>query len=138
MTYLLDTNVVSELRKHRPHGAVLAWFDGVPASSISLSAATIGEIQAGIELSRKPNPARTAELEVWLTSVLASYVVLPIDAETFRRWATLMHRRPDDLFIDAMIAASALTHGLTLVTRNVKDMSLFGVPILNPFETPRA
>jgi hypothetical protein len=134
--YLLDTNVVSELRKPRPHGAVLAWIRAAEENDLHLSAVTLGEIQAGIELTREQDAGKAAEIEQWLELVAASYNVLPMDAEAFRAWARLMHRRSDTLYEDAMIAATAAVHHLTVVTRNVADFAGFGVEVLNPFETP--
>jgi len=133
--YLLDTMVISELRRQRPHGAVLAWLKAVDDADLRLSAVTLGEIQAGIEMTRKQNPTRAGELEVWLDAVAASWNVLPMDGVTFRRWAQLMHGRSDDLIEDAMIAATALVHGLTVVTRNVRDFKVLGVKTLDPFKT---
>ena len=132
--YLLDTNVVSELRKPKPHGAVLAWFRGLEDSQIHLSAVTVGEIQAGIELTREQDEAKALEIGAWLETVAASYNVLPMDAAAFRAWAQLMHRRSDTVYEDAMIAATAQIHGLTVVTRHVADFKAFGVPLLNPFK----
>ena len=133
--YLLDTNVVSELRKPRPHGAVLAWIAAVDDVHLHLSAVTIAEIQAGIELTREQDAAKAAEIESWLDQVAASYNVLPMDAATFRVWARLMHRRSDTVYEDAMIAATARVHGLTVATRNVADFKAFAVPLLHPFKT---
>lgn len=135
--YLLDTNVVSELRKPRPHGGVLAWLQGVDDKDLFLSAVTVGEIQAGIELTREQDEAKAAEIEAWLAQVAASYAVLPMDAAAFRVWARLMHRQSDTLIEDAMIAATAQVHGLTVVTRNVADFKAFGVPVLDPFRATR-
>ncbi|HOM14532.1 MAG TPA: type II toxin-antitoxin system VapC family toxin [Rubrivivax sp.] len=132
--YLLDTNVVSELRKPRPHGGVLAWLQGVDDKALFLSAVTVGEIQAGIELTREQDAAKAAEIEAWLEQVAASYNVLAMDAATFRIWARLMHRRCDTLIEDAMIAATAQVHGFTVVTRNVADFKAFGVRVLDPFK----
>ncbi|MBU6408712.1 MAG: type II toxin-antitoxin system VapC family toxin [Alphaproteobacteria bacterium] len=132
--FLLDTMVISELRRQRPHGAVLAWLKGVDDADLRLSAVTLGEIQAGIEMTRKQNPKRADELEVWLDAVAASWNVLPMDGVIFRRWAQLMHGRSDDLIEDAMIAATAAVHGLTVVTRNVRDFRYFGVRTLDPFK----
>jgi len=132
--YLLDTNVVSELRRSKPHGAVVNWIKGVPADQLFLSAVTAGEIQAGIELTREQNPDRAGELQAWLEQILASAAVLPMDSSAFREWARLMHRRPERLSEDAMIAATAKIHGLTVVTRNVRDFGGFGVGVLNPFK----
>jgi toxin FitB len=135
--YLLDTNVVSELRRKKPHGAVLAWIESVADSNLHLAAATIGEIQAGIEITRERDEAKAAEIEAWLEDVAASYNVLAMDATSFRYWARLMHRRSDRLIEDAMIAATALAHNLTVVTRNTRDFEAFGVLTLNPFEARR-
>ena len=133
--YLLDTNVVSELRRPRPHGAVLEWLEHVPGELLFVSAVTIGEIQAGIEITREQDGTKAEELEAWLDSVLASFGVLEMDAVAFREWARLMHGRSDTLFEDAMIAATATVHRLRVVTRNVRDFAQFGVEILNPFES---
>ena len=131
--YLLDTNVVSELRKPRPHGGVLAWLHATAEAELYLSAVTLGEILAGIELTRDQNPAKAAEIEAWVDLVAASYNVLPMDGATFRAWARLMHRQSDTLYEDAMIAATATVHGLTVVTRNTADFKPFKVKLLDPF-----
>ena len=133
--YLLDTNVVSELRRPRPHGAVLNWIGDVPAEQLFVSAVTLGEIQAGIEITREQDAVKAEELEDWLGKVLTSYGVVPMDAAAFREWARLMHRRSDTMSEDAMIAATAVVHRLTVVTRNVSDFAQFGVDLLNPYET---
>ena len=132
--YLLDTNVVSELRRPRPHGAVLDWIADVPADQLFISAVTVGEIQAGVEITREQDAAKAEELEAWLDKVLASYAVLPMDAPAFREWARLMHRRSDTMTEDAMVAATAIVHRLTVVTRNVNDFVQLGVEMENPFE----
>ena len=131
--YLLDTNVVSELRRVRPHGAVLAWLQSVADADLHVSAVTIGELQAGVEVTREQDSAKAAEIEGWLDQVAATYNVLPMDAQTFRRWARLRHRKPDKLLEDAMIAATAEIHNLTVVTRNVRDFAALGVRTFNPF-----
>ena len=135
--YLLDTNVVSELRKPRPHGAVLAWLNGVDDANLHLATVTLGEIQAGIELTREQDPGKASEIEAWLDLVSLSYNVLPMDGPAFRCWARLMHRQSDTLYEDAMIAAIAKVNHLTVVTRNGADFKPFDVPLLNPFDTGR-
>lgn len=137
--YLLDTNVVSELRKPKPHQGVVEWVRNAPDESLYLSAVTIGEIQAGIEITREQDSQKSQEIEEWLDSVAQSYSVLPVDGSVFRRWAKLMHRRPDHHLEDALIAATALIRNLTVVTRNVDDFKPFGVSLINPFtKLPKA
>jgi predicted nucleic acid-binding protein len=131
--FLLDTNVVSELRKPRPHGGVLAWLQNVDHRDIHISAVTLGEIQAGIEITREQDATKAAEIEAWADQVATAWNVLPMDAVVFRAWAKLMHRRSDTLIEDAMIAATARVHGLQVVTRNVRDFRDFGVGIFNPY-----
>lgn len=133
--YLLDTNVVSELRKPKPHGAVVAWLRALDDTQLHLSAVTIGEIQAGIELTREQDQVKAQDIEAWLDLVASSYNVLPMDAAAFRAWAQLMHRKSDTVYEDAMIAATAKIHGLTVATRNVADFKIFGVSLVNPFKT---
>ena len=131
--FLLDTNVVSELRKQKPHGGVLAWIEQMSDAELHLSAVAIGEIQAGIEVTRDQDKAKADELTAWLDQVAGAYNVLPMDGAIFREWARLMHRKSETLYEDAMIAATARVHGLTVVTRNVADFKSFKVPLLNPF-----
>ncbi len=131
--YLLDTNVVSELRRPRPHGAVLAWLQAVDDAQLFISAVTLGEIQAGIELTREQDIDKASEIEAWLDQDAAAYNVLPLDAAAFREWARLMHRRSDTLYEDAMIAATARVHGLTVVSRNVADFKALGMEAIDPF-----
>ncbi len=132
--YLLDTNVVSELRRPRPHPAVLDWISSIPVDQLFLSAVTVGKIQAGIEITREQDPSKAEELETWLAQVLASYAILPMDASAFREWARLMHRKSDTITEDAMIAATASVHRLIVVTRNARDFAHLGVELHNPFE----
>lgn len=132
--YLLDTNIVSELRRVRPNGAVVAWLESVAEADLHLCALSLGEIQAGIELTREQDPEKAAQLERWADQLATAYNILPMDAAVFRLWARLMHKKSDTLYEDAMIAACALTHKLTVVTRNVRDFEHFDVPVFNPFE----
>jgi hypothetical protein len=135
--YLLDTNIVSELRRPRPHGAVVDWLRAVEEAALHLSVVTLGEIQAGIELTREQDAAKAQEIEAWLNLLADTYSVLPLDGSAFRCWAKFMHRKSDTLYEDAMIAAIAKVNGLTVVTRNVADFAQFEVPLLNPFEGTR-
>ena len=135
--YLLDTNVVSELRKPKPHGAITQWIQDVSDTELHISAVTIGEIQAGIELTREQDEVKAAKLGQWLELVSAAYNVIPMDAGTFRAWARLMQRTSDTLYEDAMSAATAKVHKLVVVTRNVADFKQFGVIVLNPFVSAR-
>lgn len=131
--YLLDTNIVSELRKVRPHGAVVSWVEGVADADLHLCAVTLGEIQAGIEFTREQDAVKAAAIEKWADQMATAYNVLPMDVAIFRRWAKLMHRQSNTVYEDAMIAACAITHKLTVVTRNVRDFERFEVPLFNPF-----
>ena len=108
MMYLLDTNIVSELRRQKPHGAVVAWIQSVDDKDLYLSSITLAEIQAGIEITRDRDAERAAELEAWLDEVATSYNILNLDGSAFRAWAKLMHKKSDTLYEDGMIAALAL------------------------------
>ena len=131
--YLLDTNVVSELRKPKPHGAVLAWINGVAESDLFLCAITLAEIQAGIEITRQQDKAKAQAIEHWLDQVASTYNILPLDGEVLRVWAKMMHQQSDTLYEDGMIAACARVNKLTVVTRNISDFKNFDVALLNPF-----
>jgi predicted nucleic acid-binding protein len=131
--YLLDTNVVSELRKSKPHGAVLAWFSALQDEQIFLSAVTLGELQAGVELTRVQDKAKAEEIENWVDRLQSSYQVLPMDGACFREWARLMHGKANHLIEDAMIAATARLHGLVVATRNERDFKQLGIVVVNPF-----
>jgi predicted nucleic acid-binding protein len=132
--YLLDTNVISELRRRRPNPAVLEWLSQIPDEQLHMAAITFGELQAGVEMTRRQDPDKAAAIEAWIDLVAASYSVVALDEVVFRRWARLMHRRSNSLIEDAMIAATALVRNMTVVTRNVRDFELFEVPIFDPFQ----
>lgn len=132
--YLLDTNVVSELRKPRPHPGVVAWVEDQNDEQLFLSAVTMGELQAGIERTRRQDPAKAREIETWADQLAALYQVLAMDTPCFREWGRLMDRKPNQLLEDAMIAATARVHHLIVVTRNETDFKQLGVSILNPFK----
>ena len=92
--YLLDANVISELRKTRPHGAVVAWISAMEEGRLVLSAVTLGELQAGIERARRQDPAKASEIERWIDRLPASYQVLPMDTACFREWGRIMDKKP--------------------------------------------
>lgn len=132
--YLLDTNVASELRKPKPHGAVVAWLTDLQEDQIFLSAVTLGELQAGIELTCRQDPLKAREIEQWVDQLEASFQVLPMDSAGFRDWGRLMYGKPDYLIEDGMIAATARTQSLVVATRNEKDFKPLNVAVFNPFE----
>jgi toxin FitB len=131
--YLLDTNIISELRRPRPHAGLIAWLSGIAPDLVFISAVTLGELQAGVEKVRQREPGRAEIIESWIDSVAVSHNVLPMAGGAFRCWARLMHGKPADLIADAMIAATAAVHNLTVVTRNLRDFERLGVPAFNPF-----
>lgn len=132
--FLLDTNLISELRKIKPHGAVVAWLETLRVDQIFLSAVTMGELQDGVELTRRQDPAKAREIESFLTSVELSFAFVPMDSACFREWSRLMAGKPDPLREDAMIAATARVHGFTMATRDERDFKHLGVEIFNPFK----
>ena len=137
MSYLLDTDVVSEIRKG-PRGdpGVRRWFEDAQDASLHLSVVTVGEVRRGIELRRRTDRVAACALEQWLARVLEMHAprVLPVDREVAEQWGRLgiPHRLP---VADGLIAATALVHDLTIVTRNVRDMGRTGARILDPFTT---
>lgn len=131
--YLLDTNVISELRKRKPHGAVSEWFGTARAEDIQIPAVALGELQDGVELTRLQDPQKASEIERWIDRIMLTFTVIPMDGPIFREWARLMPGRSDDLSGDAMIAATARIHGMVIATRNAKDFASFGVKVFNPF-----
>lgn len=135
--YLLDTNVVSELRKRKPHGAVVAWMGGLRDGQLYISEVTLGELQRGIERVRRQDAAKASEIESWVDQLEASSNTLPMDATCFREWARLMEGKPEHLLEDAMIAATARVHALKVATRNESDFERLGIDVVNPFNGNR-
>jgi predicted nucleic acid-binding protein len=138
VSYLIDTNVISEVRKGaRCDAHVSAWYASISAEDIFLSTLVLGEIRKGVELVRPRDPAKAAALEFWLSDVKAAFVgrVLGIDDSVADQWGRMNAIRPVPA-IDGLLAATALTHGLTLVTRNETDVSGLGATVLNPFRGP--
>ena len=133
--YLIDTNVVSEMRKRKPHGGVSAWLRGLEVGQGFFSAVTFGEIQRGAELTRQQDPVKATEIEAWAKRLENASPVLPMDTACFREYARLMHGRSEAFAEDAMIAATARVHGLTVATRNERDFRPLGVAVYNPFKT---
>ena len=132
--YLLDTNIISEIHKPKPHGAVVEWFEGLREEQIFLSAVTLGELQEGIERTRRQDATKASAIEAWVDELENSSTVLPMDGRSFREMARMMVGKQEDLFYDVMIAATARLHGLTVATRNEKDFRHLGVEIINPFK----
>jgi len=135
--YLIDTNVVSEMRKTKPHGGVFAWVQSLELGQGFFSAVTFGEIQRGVELTRQHDPVKANEIEAWATHLERASQVLPMDSACFREYARLMHGRSDTLAEDAMIAATARVHGLTVATRNEREFGHLGVSVFNPFRADK-
>ncbi len=132
--YLLDTNVISEVRKLNPHKVVVEWLSGLLQEQVFLSAVTLGEMQSGIERTRRQNEKKAQEIEAWAGLVAGSYNVLAMDAACLREWGRIKEGKPERLAEDAMIAATALVHDLTVATRNERDFHRFPVKVFNPFK----
>lgn len=136
MTYLLDTNVVSELRKgSRADERVQRWFDGVDSEELFLSALVIGELRQGVERIRLRDAAQAQHLDRWLRGLVDDYDerLLPVDAQVAQLWGRLNVPDPAST-IDGLLAATAIVHDLTFATRNVQDVERTGARLLNPFE----
>lgn len=131
--YLLDTNVVSELRRPKPNERVRQWLQQASPSELFISAVTVSEIQSEIEITREQDQEKAAAIEVWLDQVMETSQIIGLDAHTFRIWARLMHRQSNTVIEDALIAASAIANQLTVVTRNIGDFERFGLKVVNPF-----
>ena len=132
--YLIDSDVIAALHHPTPNKAVLSWITDVPANRLHISAIAVGQIQADIEEIRAKDRLKAQELEEWLLRLRCAYNVLAADAATFREWARLVHERLEAPVGNAIIAATAVVHRLTVVTGNVEHFEPFGVPTLNPFE----
>lgn len=132
--YLIDTNVVFEMRKRKPHGAVSAWLQDLEVGQGFFSAVTFGEIQKGVEIARQQDPVKANEMEAWARQFESASPVLPMDTACFQEHARLMHGRSETFAEDAMIAATARVHGLTVATRNEQDFRHLGVAGFNPFK----
>ena len=136
MTFLIDTNIISEVRKgDRGDPAVATWWNGVSEDDLWLSSLVLGEIRKGGELARRRDPRRAEALEVWLTDVMSRFGnrVLPVDTAVAEQWGRMNAVRSLPI-IDGLLAATAKANGLTLVTRNVADVAELDVDVLNPFE----
>jgi predicted nucleic acid-binding protein len=136
VSFLLDTNVISELRKGvSAHPNVLEWFSGVAEEDIHLSVLVMGELRRGVERIRKRDSRQAAALERWVRRALRDHGdrILPVDFRVAEQWGRLTAMRSGSV-IDALMAATAQVFGLVLVTRNVKDVAWTGVSHLNPFE----
>jgi predicted nucleic acid-binding protein len=134
VTFLLDTNVVSEVRKKEPNPGVSEWFASVPADQLFLSVLVVGEIRQGIERLIRRDPAQAEIYEQWLYRLVNAYGdrIVPITARVAEAWGRV--NVPDPVpVVDGLMAATALVHGWTLVTRNLGDFASAGVPLLNPF-----
>jgi len=136
LSWLVDTNVISELRKReRGHPGVVRWASALDPADLHTSVLVVGEIRHGIELKRRSDPAQAAVLDAWLDQVRAGLGprILSVDERVVDAWGRL--GVPDPLpAIDGLIAATALVHGLTVVTRNVANLKRTGAGVLNPFE----
>jgi predicted nucleic acid-binding protein len=133
--YLLDTNILSELRKReRGDVKVIDWFHSVPEEKLFLSVLVLGEVRKGIELVRRRDPIQAQALEAWLSALETTYEqrLLTITASICDRWGRLSALRPISA-IDSLMAATALENSMVLVTRNTDDFQHTGVPLLNPF-----
>ena len=136
MSFLVDTNVISELRKGpRANLAVRRWFESLEADEVFLSVIVIGEIRRGIESIRRRDRTSAARLDRWLRQVVEGYRdrILSVDARIAEEWGRLNVPNPIPV-VDGLMAATARVHNLTLATRNVKDVERTGVSLLNPFD----
>jgi hypothetical protein len=136
VSYLLDTNIISEVARTKPNAAVVEWLDKVPQSALHMSVLSLGEIRNGVE-RLKPGPRRES-LRVWLEQVLTAWLedrILPVDHAVADQWGRLTAATKNTLSTaDSLIAATALTHNLRVVTRNTKDFDVPGLELVNPWK----
>jgi predicted nucleic acid-binding protein len=138
LSFLLDTNVVSEFRKgRRCHPRVSTWLSSVADDDLYLSALVVGEIRRGIEVIRRRDARQAGRLEGWLARLVTDHAsrILPVDRPVAEEWGRLTAIRSASV-VDTLLAATARVHGLTLVTRNIGHVSWTGVSCLNPFAEP--
>ncbi len=133
MIYVLDTMVISEGRKPRPHGAVEAWFAATPVADYAIPSVVFFELQRGVELTRRQDPVKAHYLNLWVDSLEQTATILPFDQLVARETARILERKSPELFIDAAIAATARIYGLIVATRNTHDFRNLGVSLVNPF-----
>lgn len=135
MGFLLDTNIVSELRKKNPNRKVLSWYEGVRSDQLHLSAITLGEIRLGIERLRARDAPQAEILESWLGTLRTTYRdrIVAVDADVAEEWARMNVSRTVPI-LDGLLAATAKVNEWTFVTRNVADVADTGVSMLNPFD----
>jgi predicted nucleic acid-binding protein len=133
--YLLDTNVISETRKARADSGVMAFLSAAEAAGLFLSVLTLGELRKGVAAKHRTDPGAADQLGAWVDGIETTFAdrVLPIDAATARHWGELSANRSLPV-IDTLIAATAISHGLTLVTRNTRDVESTGVPLVDPWQ----
>jgi hypothetical protein len=132
--YLLDTNVISEIRRPSRHGAVILWLGDQPPERIFVPSIAFLELQRGVELTKLQDPLKASDIERWIDEMSGSANVLDFDVAAAREYSRLARSKPDFVSEDAMIAAIARTQGLTVATRNIRDFKAFDVPFFNPFE----
>ena len=135
LAFLLDTNVVSELRKKVPNPLVDEWSDRHGSADFFISSLVVGEVRSGVEKLRPRDPERAAQLERWLGTLIEEFRdrILPVTTEVAAEWGRI-HASIGGPPIDNLMAATASVHRLTLATRNVADVSRTGVPVVNPFD----
>lgn len=139
MNYLIDTNIISEVRRGADCDRhVAAWYDSIDDESVYLSVLVLGEIRKGVERARRKEPAKARALENWLSTLRRSFAerILPVDRAVAGEWGRMSAKRPVPT-IDALLAATAKVHGMTLATRNVSHVADLGASVLNPFKTAK-